>query len=304
MSQSLHLGGAFTPSGANIALNRMGYGAMQLTGPMAFGPPRDRQAAVAVVREAVRLGVNHIDTSDFYGPHIANEIIREALHPYPKDLAIATKVGVRREPDKSWPTALSREELVSAVHDNLRNLRLDALEIVNLRVGSQFGPNQDSIEEPLAVLKDLQTQGLIRHIGLSNVSPDQIVEAQAVAKIVCVQNHYNLAHRHDDPIVDALATQGVAYVPFFPLGGFRPLQSSLLDAAAASMGATPRQVALAWLLQRSPNILIIAGTSSVEHLRDSLEAASLTLSPDAIARLDEMLIRKQDLTRQKETPHD
>jgi aryl-alcohol dehydrogenase-like predicted oxidoreductase len=304
MSQSLHLGGAFTPSGANIALNRMGYGAMQLTGPMAFGPPRDRQAAVAVVREAVRLGVNHIDTSDFYGPHIANKIIREALHPYPKDLAIATKVGVRREPDKSWPTALSREELVSAVHDNLRNLRLDALEIVNLRVGSQFGPNQDSIEEPLAVLKDLQTQGLIRHIGLSNVSPDQIVEAQAVAKIVCVQNHYNLAHRHDDPIVDALATQGVAYVPFFPLGGFRPLQSSLLDAAAASMGATPRQVALAWLLQRSPNILIIAGTSSVEHLRDSLEAASLTLSPDAIARLDEMLIRKQDLTRQKETPHD
>ena len=304
MSQSLHLGGAFTPSGANIALNRMGYGAMQLTGPMAFGPPRDRQAAVAVVREAVRLGVNHIDTSDFYGPHIANKIIREALHPYPKDLAIATKVGVRREPDKSWPTALSREELVSAVHDNLRNLRLDALEIVNLRVGSQFGPNQDSIEEPLAVLKDLQTQGLIRHIGLSNVSPDQIVEAQAVAKIVCVQNHYNLAHRHDDPIVDALATQGVAYVPFFPLGGFRPLQSSLLDAAAASMGATPRQVALAWLLQRSPNILIIAGTSSVEHLRDNLEAASLTLSPDAIARLDEMLIRKQDLTRQKETPHD
>ena len=282
---SARSGGA---SGANIALSRMGYGAMQLTGPMAFGPPRDRQAAVAVVREAVRFGANHIDTSDYYGPHIANEIICEALHPYPQDLVIVTKVGVRRGPDKSWPAALSREGLTSAVHDNLRNLRLDPLEIVNLRVASQFGPNQESIEEPLAVLADLQKQGLIRHIGLSNVSPDQIVEAQAIAKIVCVQNRYNLAHRQDDPLIDALATQGVAYVPFFPLGGFRPLQSSLLDAAAASLGATARQVALAWLLQRSPNILIIAGTSSVEHLRDNLEAASLKLSLDTVAKLDKI----------------
>jgi pyridoxine 4-dehydrogenase len=288
MSQSLNLGGSFTPTGANIALNRMGYGAIQLTGPMAFGPPRDRQAAVAVVREAVRLGMNHIDTSDYYGPHIANEIIREAIHPYPKNLVIVTKVGARRGPDKSWPAALSREDLTSAVHDNLRNLRLDTLEIVNLRVGGQYGPNENSIEEPLTVLADLQKQGLIRHIGLSNISRGQLVEGQAIAKIVCVQNHYNLAHRQGDPLIDALATQGIAYVPFFPLGGFRPLQSPLLDAAAASLGATTRQVALAWLLQRSPNILIIAGTSSVEHLHDNLKATSLKLSPDAVARLDKI----------------
>jgi pyridoxine 4-dehydrogenase len=288
MSQSLNLGGSFTPTGANIALNRMGYGAIQLTGPMAFGPPRDRQAAVAVAREAVRLGMNHIDTSDYYGPHIANEIIREAIHPYPKNLVIVTKVGARRGPDKSWPAALSREDLTSAVHDNLRNLRLDTLEIVNLRVGGQHGPNENSIEEPLTVLADLQKQGLIRHIGLSNISRGQLVEGQAIAKIVCVQNHYNLAHRQGDPLIDALATQGIAYVPFFPLGGFRPLQSPLLDAAAASLGATTRQVALAWLLQRSPNILIIAGTSSVEHLHDNLKATSLKLSPDAVARLDKI----------------
>jgi pyridoxine 4-dehydrogenase len=288
MSQSPDLGGSFTPINTHIALNRMGYGAMQLTGPMAFGPPRDRQAAVAVVREAVRLGMNHIDTSDYYGPHVANEIIREAVHPYSKDLVIVTKVGARRGPDKSWPAALSREDLTSAVHDNLRNLGLDALEIVNLRVGGPFGPNENSIEEPLTVLADLQKQGLIHHIGLSNISPAQLVEGQAIAKIVCVQNHYNLAHRQDDPLIDTLAGQGIAYVPFFPLGGFRPLQSSLLDAAAASLSATTRQVALAWLLQRSANILIIAGTSSVEHLHDNLKAASLKLSPGTVAQLDKI----------------
>jgi pyridoxine 4-dehydrogenase len=286
MSHSARLGGAFTPAGTNLVLNRMGYGAMQLTGPMAFGPPRDRQGAVAVVREAVRLGINHIDTSDYYGPHIANEIIREAIHPYPKDLVIVTKVGARRGLDKSWPAALSREDLASAVQGNLRRLGLDALEIVNLRVGGQLEPNENSIAEPLAALADLQAKGLIHHIGLSNISQRQFVEAQAIVKIVCVQNHYNLAHRQDDPFIDMLAEQGTAYVPFFPLGGFRPLQSPLLDAAAASLGATTRQVALAWLLQRSPNILIIAGTASVEHLHDNLKAASLVLSADIVAQLD------------------
>jgi aryl-alcohol dehydrogenase-like predicted oxidoreductase len=288
MSQSPDLGGSFKPSGFDIALNRIGYGAMQLTGPMAFGPPRDRQAAVAVVREAVRLGVNHIDTSDYYGPHVANEIIREALHPYPKELVIVTKVGARRGPDKSWPAALSREDLTNAVHDNLRNLGLDTLEIVNLRVGGLFAPDENSIEEPLAVLADLQKQGLIRHIGLSNISQRQLAEAQAIAEIVCVQNHYNLAHRQDDPLIDALATKGIAYVPFFPLGGFRPLQSPLLDAVAAALGATTRQVALAWLLQRSPNILVIGGTSSVVHLHDNFGAARLKLSPDALAQLNKI----------------
>jgi pyridoxine 4-dehydrogenase len=286
MSLSAHLGGAFTPAGTNLFLNRMGYGAMQLTGPMAFGPPRDRAAAVAVVREAVRLGINHIDTSDYYGPHIANAIIREAIHPYPEDLTLVTKVGARREPDKSWPAALSRQDLVGAVQDNLRHLGLDVLEIVNLRVGGQHGPNESSIAEPLTVLADLQAKGLIRHIGLSNISRRQLVEAQAIAKVVCVQNHYNLAHRQDDPFIEALADQGIAYVPFFPLGGFRPLQSPLLDAAATSLGATTRQVALAWLLQRSPNILIIAGTSSVAHLHDNLKAASLVLPADIVAQLD------------------
>jgi pyridoxine 4-dehydrogenase len=288
MSRSTHLGGSFTPAGTPMTLNRMGYGAIQLTGPMAFGPPRDRPGAVAVVREAVRLGINHIDSSDYYGPHIANEIIREALYPYPKDLVIVTKVGVRRGLDKSWPAALSREDITTAVHDNLCNLGKDVLDIVNLRVGDPFGPNENSIAEPLMVLADLQKRGLIRHIGLSNVSHPQLVEGQAIAKIVCVQNHYNLAHRQDDALIDALATQGIAYVPFFPLGGFRPLQSSLLDTAAASLGATTRQVALAWLLQRAPNILIIAGTASVEHLRDNLEATSLTLSPDIVAQLEKI----------------
>ena len=252
----------FTPAGTSFALNRMGYGAMQLTGPMAFGPPRDHQAAIAVMREAVRLGINHIDTSDYYGSHIANEIIRKAIRPYPKDLVIVTKVGAKRGPDKSWPAALSREDIVGAVQDNLHHLGLDVLDIVNLRVGGQFGPNEKSIAEPLTTLADLRAKGLIRHIGLSNISQRQFVEAQAIAKIVCVQNQYNLAHRQDDPFIDTLAQQGIAYVPFFPLGGFRRLQSPLLDVAAASLGATTRQVALAWLPQRSPNILIIAGTAS------------------------------------------
>ena len=286
MSQSPNLGGLFTPATTDFALNRLGFGAMQLTGPMVFGPPRDRDEAVAVVREAVRLGMNHIDTSDYYGPHVANEIIREAIHPYPDNLVIVTKVGAKRGPDKSWPHALSREDLTSAVHDNLRNLKLDAMQIVNLRVGGQLGPNEDSIVEPLTVLAELQAKGLIRHIGLSNISPTQLAEGQKIAKIVCVQNHYNLAHRQDDRLIDALAAQGIAFVPFFPLGGFRPLNSPLLNEAAKSLGATYRQVALAWLLQRSPKILIIAGTSSVEHLHDNLKAASLKLPVETVSQLD------------------
>lgn len=288
MSSLIPLGGTFTPVGTNLALKRMGYGTIQLTGPMAFGPPRDRATAISVVQEAVRLGVNHIDTSDFYGPHIANEIIREAIHPYPEDLVIVTKVGVRRGPDKSWPVALSREELISAVHDNLRHLGLETLEIVNLRVGDQLGPNEQSIAEPLTVLAELQAEGLIRNIGLSNASPRQYDEAAAITRIVCVQNHYNLAHRSDDDFIETLAAQGVAYVPFFPLGGFRPIQSTLLDEVAASLDVTARQVALAWLLQRSPNMLIIAGTSSIEHLRENVKAATLSLRTDVIARLDQI----------------
>jgi aryl-alcohol dehydrogenase-like predicted oxidoreductase len=255
---------------------------------MAWGPPNDRRAAVEVVREAVRLGINHIDTSDYYGPHIANEIIREALHPYPDGLTIVTKVGARRGPDKSWPVALSRRELIDAVHDNLRHLGLDALDVVNLRVGGQSGPNDNSIAEPLSVLAELQTKGLIRHIGLSNISAGQVAEGEKIAKIVCVQNHYNLAHRLDDGLIDDLAGKGIAFVPFFPLGGFRPLQSPILDEAAAVLGATTRQVALAWLLQRAPNILIIAGTSSADHLRENLNAATLRLPPETVHRLDQI----------------
>jgi pyridoxine 4-dehydrogenase len=286
MSPSSELGGAFTPAGTSFVLNRIGYGAMQLTGPMVWGPPHDRQAAVAVVREAVRLGINHIDTSDYYGPHVANEIIREALHPYPEGLTIVTKVGARRDPDKSWPAALSRQELIDAVHDNLRHLSLDALDVVNLRVGGRSGPSDSSIAEPLSVLAELQAQGLIRHIGLSNISASQLAEGEKIAKIVCVQNQYNLSHRLDDALVDDLARKGVAFVPFFPLGGFRPLQSPALDEVAAALGATTRQVALAWLLQRAPNILIIAGTSSADHLRENLDAATLRLPLEAVDRLD------------------
>ena len=288
MSASADLGGVFTPAGSNLAFKRIGYGAIQLTGPMAFGPPGDRGEAVAVLREAVRLGINHIDTSDYYGPAIANEIIREALHPYPEELTIVTKVGARRGADKSWPAALSRQELIDAVHDNLRHLGLDALAVVNLRVGGPFGPNDNAIGEPLAVLAELQAQGLIRHIGLSNISPGQFAQGEKIAKIACVQNHYNLARRQDDPLIADLAGKGIAFVPFFPLGGFRPLQSPILDEAAAALGAATRQVALAWLLQRAPNVLIIAGTSSTKHLRENIKAATLQLPPVMVARLDEI----------------
>jgi aryl-alcohol dehydrogenase-like predicted oxidoreductase len=270
----------------------MGYGAMQLAGPQVWGPPHDVEGAIAVLREAVASGVNHIDTSDFYGPHVTNQIIKRALHPYPDALTIVTKVGARREADKSWLHALSRQELIDAVHDNLRNLGLDVLDVVNLRVGEVMGPAEGSIEEPLAVLAELKRQGLIRHLGLSNVTPEQLAEAQTISEIVCIQNLYNVAHRSDDSFIDRLAEQGIAYVPFFPLGGFSPLQSSALDAAAASLEATPMQVALAWLLQRSPNILLIPGTSSVEHLRENLTAATLQLPAEIIANLDSIAVLK------------
>ena len=282
----LRLGGSFTLPGTSMTLNRMGYGAMQLAGPDVWGPPRDVDGAIAVLREAVTVGVNHIDTSDYYGPHVTNQIIRQALHPYPDDLVIVTKVGARRGEDKSWLHALSRQELIDAVHDNLRNLGLDKLDVVNLRVGGVMAPSEGSIEEPLTVLAELKRQGLIRHVGLSNVSPEQLAEAQRVTEIVCVQNMYNVAHRNDGGFINDLARQGIAYVPFFPLGGFSPLQSSKLEAAAASLQATPMQVALAWLLQRSANILLIPGTSSVEHLRENLKAATLHLPSEIIANLD------------------
>jgi aryl-alcohol dehydrogenase-like predicted oxidoreductase len=243
-------------------------------------------AAISVLRDAVAFGVNHIDTSDFYGPHVTNQIIKRALHPYPDGLVIVTKVGARRGEDQSWIPALSRQDLIDGVHDNLRNLGLERLDVVNLRVGGVMGPTEGSIEAPLTVLAELQHQGLIRHVGLSNVSPEQLAEAQAITKIVCVQNLYNVAHRNDDRFIDDLAGQGIAYVPFFPLGGFTPLQSSALNSAAASLKATPMQVALAWLLHRSPNILLIPGTSSVEHLRENLNAAALQIPPQTLAELD------------------
>src|SRR5580700_2142603 len=286
MTKQTDPGGSFTLPGTSMKLKRMGYGAMQLAGPQVWGPPRDIDAAIIVLREAVAAGVNHIDTSDFYGPHVTNQLIKRALHPYPEGLVIVTKVGARRPPDKSWAHALSRQELIDAVHDNLRNLGLDTLDVVNLRVGGVMGPSEGSIEEPLTVLAELKGRGLVRHLGLSNVSPDQLAEAQAITEIVCVQNLYNVAHRHDDGFIDNLALRGVAYVPFFPLGGFNPLQSSALDAAAAALKATPMQVALAWMLQRSPNILLIPGTSSVEHLRENLKAAMLQIPAAVIAELD------------------
>jgi pyridoxine 4-dehydrogenase len=286
MTKQTDTGASFTLPGTSTTLNRMGYGAMQLAGPEVWGPPRDVDAAVAVLREAVAVGVNHIDTSDFYGPHVTNQIIKQALHPYPDALVIVTKVGARRGEDKSWIHALSRQELIDGVHDNLRNLGLDRLDVVNLRVGGIMGPSEGSIEEPLTVLAELKRQGLILHLGLSNVSPEQLAEAQTITEIVCVQNMYNLAHRHDDGFIRDLGGRGIAYVPFFPLGGFSPLQSSALDAAAASLQATPMQVALAWLLQRSPNILLIPGTSSVEHLRENLKAATLEIPSEVIAKLD------------------
>jgi aryl-alcohol dehydrogenase-like predicted oxidoreductase len=271
----------------NRTVRRLGYGAMQLAGRGVFGPPKDHDAAIAVLREAVASGVNHIDTSDFYGPHITNRLIHEALAPYPDDLVIVTKVSARRGEDGSWIPALSPEELTAAVHDNLRNLGLDVLEVVNLRsMFAVHGPAEGSIEAPLSVLAELQRQGLIRHIGLSNVTPAQIAEGRRICEIVCVQNHYNLAHREDDALIEALARDGLAYVPYFPLGGFTPLQSSTLSAVAARLGATPMQVALAWLLHRSPNILLIPGTSSPAHLRENLAAASMALPNEAIAELD------------------
>ena len=267
-------------------VNRLGYGAMQLAGPGVFGPPRDHDAAIAVLRAAVAAGVNHIDTSDFYGPHITNQLIREALRPYPEDLVIVTKVGARRGEDASWIPALSPTDLTSAVHDNLRNLGVEALEVVNLRVGGIHGPSEGSIAEQFGTLADLQRQGLIRHLGVSNVTSGQIAEARGIAEVVCVQNHYNLVHRDDDALIDELAGQGIAYVPFFPLGGFTPLQSSTLSDVAARVGATAMQVALAWLLHRAPNILLIPGTSSVTHLQENLAAAELALSADILAELN------------------
>ena len=281
------LGGAFTFPATAITVHRMGYGAMQLAGPHVFGPPRDREAALSVLRAAVEAGVNHVDTSDFYGPHITNQIIREALFPYPDGLTIVTKVGARRGPDGSWLPALSPEELTQAVHDNLRNLGLDRLDIVNFRSmhGTQ-GAAEGSIEAQVTVLAELQRQGLIRHIGLSNVTPLQVAEGRRVCEIVCVHNLYNVAHRADDALIDSLANDGIAYVPYFPLGGFSPLQSFILHDAAAVLGTTTMAVAVAWLLGRSPNMLLIPGTSSVTHLRENLAAASLHLSPDTLRALD------------------
>ncbi len=286
MTKQTNLGGSFTLAHSSLIVNRMGYGAMQLAGPEVWGPPRDLDGAIRVLREAVEAGVNHIDTSDYYGPHVTNQVIKQALHPYPDALVIVTKVGARRGTDKSWIPALSRQELIDAVHDNLRNLGLDKLDVVNLRVGGVDRPSEGSIEEPLTVLAELKHQGLIRYLGLSNVTPRQLAEAQKISEVVCVQNLYNIAHRDDDGFLYELSRQGLAYVPFFPLGGFSPLQSAALDAVAGALQATPMQVALAWLLQRAPNILLIPGTSSVEHLRQNLEAATLQLPPETIAALD------------------
>jgi len=284
---SAKLGGSFTFPKTTVRVNRMGYGAMQLAGKQVFGPPRDVDAAIAVLREAVASGVNHIDTSDFYGPHITNQIIKQALHPYANGLVIVTKLGARRPADGSWQPAIARQDLIDGVHDNLRNLSLDALDVVNFRtMGDGHGPAEGSIAEQVTVLAELQQQGLIRHIGLSNVTATQLAEAQGIAEVVCVQNLYNVANRSDDEFIDSLAKQGIAYVPFFPLGGFTPLQSSVLDTAAASLNVTPMQIALAWLLQRSPNMLLIAGTSSVEHLRENLAAATIEVPADVVATLN------------------
>ncbi|MDB5974701.1 MAG: oxidoreductase protein [Nevskia sp.] len=279
--------GTFRLGGHTV--QRLGYGAMQLAGPGVFGPPKDRKEALAVLREAIAAGVNHIDTSDFYGPHVTNQIIREALHPYSKDLLLVTKIGARRGADSSWIPAFSPTELTQAVHDNLRNLGLDVLDVVNLRaMFGIHGPAEGSLEAPLTALAELQQKGLVRHIGLSNVTPTQIAEGRKIAPIVCVQNQYNLAHRDDDALIDDLAKEGTAYVPFFPLGGFSPLQSSTLSDVATRLGATPMQVALTWLLHRAPNILLIPGTSSVAHLRENLAAAELNLSPEILAELDKI----------------
>lgn len=283
------LGGQFTFAGTGLTVNRMGYGAMQLAGPGVFGPPKDRDTAVAVLRAAVAAGVNHIDTSDYYGPHVTNQIIREALHPYAEGLVIVTKLGARRPEDGSWVPAFSAEELTAGLHDNLRNLGVDAIEVVNYRfTGEGLGLGVGSVAEQVTVLAGLKEKGLIRHIGLSNATAEQIAEARSITDIVCVQNHYNLVHRHDDALIDELAAEGIAYVPFFPLGGFSPLQSATLSTVAERLGQTPMQVALAWLLQRSPNILLIPGTSSVGHLHENLAAANLTLSEETLVELDSL----------------
>jgi aryl-alcohol dehydrogenase-like predicted oxidoreductase len=279
--------GAF-PLGDRV-VKRLGYGAMQLAGPGVFGPPKDHDTAIAVLREAVASGVDHIDTSDYYGPYVTNQLIREALHPYPDGLVIVTKIGARRGPDASWNPAMSPDDLKSAVEDNLRNLGLEVLDVVNLRImGTAHGPSEGSVEAPLTVLAELQRKGLVRHIGLSNVTATQIEEGRRICDIACVQNMYNVAHREDDSMIDDLARSGVAYVPFFPLGGFTPLQSTAMNDVAARLGATPMQVALAWLIQRSPNILLIPGTSSLEHLHENLAASGLKLPGDALTALDEI----------------
>ena len=280
------LGGSFAFPSAEMTVKRMGYGAMQLAGPHVFGPPKDENVAVSVLREALASGVNHIDTSDYYGPHVTNQIIRKALHPYPENLVIVTKLGARRGADASWIPARGRQDLIDGTHDNLRNLGLDALDVVNLRVGGMMAPEEGSIEEPLTALAELKEKKLIKHIGLSNVNSAQLAEAQKITEIVCIQNMYNVAQRTDDALIDDLAAQGIAYVPFFPLGGFSPLQSSTLDKVAAELEATPMQVALAWLLHRSPNILLIPGTGSLGHLRENLKAAELVIPAAVLAELD------------------
>ncbi len=285
MQEKLVPGGTFTMA-ADLTVSRMGYGAMQLAGPHVFGPPADRAAAIAVLREAVALGVTHIDTSDYYGPHVTNQIIKEALYPYSSGLHIVTKVGARRDERGGWPPALTPAELRSAVQDNLRNLGLEVLDVVNLRVGGMDRPVPGSLAEPFGALAEMQREGLIRHLGVSTVSPEQVIEAQAIAPVVCVQNFYNIANRGDDSLIETLAAKGIAYVPYFPLGGFTPLQSQALDAVAARRGSTPQAIAIAWLLARSPNVLLIPGTSSVAHLHENLAAAELTLSDDDLDELD------------------
>ena len=285
MATEILPGGTFTMA-EDVMVTRMGYGAMQLAGPQVFGPPADRDGALAVLREAVDLGITHIDTSDFYGPHVTNQLIREALHPYPDSLHIVTKVGARRDAEGGWPHARSPAELRQAVHQNLDNLGLDAIDVVNLRMGGLDAPEPGSLAEPFTALAEMQQEGLIKHLGVSTVSAEQIAQAQSIAPIVCVQNFYNVAHRDDDHLIDSLAMQGIAYVPYFPLGGFSPLQSDELASVATRLQTTPMAVALAWLLQRSPNILLIPGTSSVAHLRDNVTSGSLTLPEDALAELN------------------
>ena len=270
----------------DLTLTRVGYGAMQLAGPHVFGPPADHDGALAVLREVVKLGITHIDTSDFYGPHITNQLIKEALHPYPEPLRIVTKVGARRDAEGNWPKALAPDELRQAIHDNLTNLGVNVLDVVNLRVGGFDAPTPGSIAEPFIVLAEMRQEGLIKHLGVSTVTAEQVAEARSIAPVVCVQNFYNIANRRDDPLIDALAEQGIAYVPYFPLGGFSPLQSNTLSSVAARLETTPMAIALAWLLQRSPNILLIPGTSSVEHLRENVAAAGLQLPEDTVKELD------------------